>query len=64
MIRIDPLTEEGKFDTDFFGSPEYNSYRSRVEWYVLQEGFDLEIKTHVMCLLDRYWQVQITPFDS
>ena len=36
MIRIDPLTEEGKFDTDFFGSQEYNSYRSRVEWYVLQ----------------------------
>lgn len=62
MIRIDPLTDEGKFDTEFFGSKEYAAYRAKVEWYVLQEGFNLEQKTHILQLLDRFWQVQITPF--
>lgn len=64
MIRIDPLTDEGKFDTDFFGSAEYPAYRARVEWYVKQEGFDLEMKIHILCLMDHFWQVQITPFNS
>lgn len=64
MIRIDPLTEDGKFDTEFFGSDEYNAYRARVEWYVMQEGFHLEQKTHILQLLDRFWQVQITPFGN
>lgn len=64
MIRIDPLTEDGKFDTEFFGSDEYNRYRARVEWYVIQEGFNLEQQTHIIQLLDRYWQVQITPFNN
>lgn len=64
MIRIDPLTEDGDFDTEFFGSKEYSSYRARVEWYVKQEGFDLEIKTHIIQLMDHFWQIQITPFND
>lgn len=63
MIRIDPLTEDGKFDTDFFGSEDYNLYRAKVEWYVIQEGFNLDQQTHIIQLLDRFWQVQITPFN-
>jgi hypothetical protein len=64
MVRIDPLDTEGKFDTEFFGSAEYPLFRAKVEWYILQEGFDLEQQTHILCLFNRYWQVQITPFKS
>lgn len=64
MIRIDPLTEDGKFDTEFFSSDDYNKYRARVEWYIIQEGFNLEYQTHIIQLLDHFWQVQITPFSN
>lgn len=64
MIRIDPLDDEGKFDTEFFGSKQYNGFRARVEWYVIQEGFNLEANTYILCLFNRYWQVQITPFNT
>lgn len=63
MIRIDPLTDEGKFDAEFFGAKDYNQYRARVEWYIKQEGFSEEPNTYILCLLDKYWQVQITPFN-
>lgn len=62
MIRIDPLTEEGIFDTDFYGSSDYNLYRERILWYVKQEGFDLKPDTYFIFLVNHYWQVQITPF--
>lgn len=63
MIRIDPLTEDGKFDSDFFGEKEYYRYRARVEWYIKQEGFDAEPQTYILSLMDHYWQIQITPFN-
>lgn len=64
VVRIDPLTEDGAFDTEFFGSNEYNRVRARVEWYIKQEGFDTTPGEHVMCLLDRYWLIQVTPFEN
>lgn len=62
MIRIDPLTTEGRFDTDFYGSEDYHLYRAKVEWYIKQEGFELQADTYFLFLFDHYWQVQITPF--
>ena len=63
MIRIDPLADDGTFDTDFFGSDDYNLYRLKVEWYIKQEGFDKKPDTYFLHLVGHYWQVQITPFD-
>ncbi len=64
VVRIDPLTEDGAFDTEFFGSDDYNRFRSRVEWYIKQEGFDTTPGEYIMCVMDRYWQIQVTPFNS
>jgi len=60
MIRIDPLTVEGRFDTDFYGSEEYKSVRDKVLWYLKEEGFAERPDTYFMQLFDHYWQIEVS----
>lgn len=62
MFRIDPLTKEGVFDSDFFGSDEYPAISKKVEWYLHQEGFDSKDTEFVITLLDHLWVVKCKPF--
>jgi hypothetical protein len=62
MLRIDPLTETGVFDTEFFGSNEYTHHRKLVEQYLKDEGFDTTTDTITIQLGDHLWCVRNTSF--
>lgn len=62
MLRIDPLTDTGVFDTEFFASNEYNAHRKLVEQYLEREGFDTTTDTITIQLGDHLWCVKNTPF--
>lgn len=62
MLRIDPLTETGVFDTEFFGSDEYPHHRKLVEQYLKAEGFDTTTDTIIIQLGDHLWSIRNSPF--
>lgn len=62
MLRIDPLTENGVFDTEFFGSNEYTAHRKLVEQYLKDEGFEDTTDTIVIQLGDHLWSIKNAPF--
>jgi hypothetical protein len=40
MVRIDPLTEEGAFDTDTFNREDYYTLTDVLKRYLKAEGFN------------------------
>ena len=62
MLRIDPLTETGVFDTEFFGSDEYPHHRKLVEQYLKAEGFENTSEPIVLQLGDHAWSIRYAPF--
>lgn len=64
MLRIDPLTESGTVDGEFFGSEEYAAHRNAVEKYLKDEGFEEITKPITIKLLDRLWSVRNTSKQS
>jgi hypothetical protein len=58
-IRIDPLTYDGRFDTEFYGSENYSSIRDKISWYIQQEGFDSMPDTYFLQLYGHYWQIEV-----
>lgn len=62
MLRIDPLTDSGVFDTEFFASEEYTAHRKLVEQYLKNEGFDTTSDTIIIQLGDHLWSIRNSPF--
>lgn len=57
MFRIDPINEDGSFDTDFYSSYDYTSFRKALERYLKQEGFT-EIEEPIkFSFANRLWYV-------
>jgi len=57
VFRIDPIKENGSFDTDFYGSYDYASFRKALERYLKEEGFT-EIKEPISFkFANRLWYV-------
>lgn len=59
IIRIDPLTYDGCFDTDFYGTEDYSLIRDKVLWYIKEEGFDLKPNTYFIEILNHCWQIEV-----
>lgn len=62
MFRIDPLTDDGVFDGEFYCSKEYTAYYKKVEWYLKVEGFNDIEKEIVIRLFDHLWIIKKAPF--
>jgi hypothetical protein len=62
MFRIDPLTDDGVFDSKFYASEEYTSFYKKVEWYLKTEGFDTTPNEIVIRLFDHLWIIKHNPF--
>jgi hypothetical protein len=60
MIRIDPLTYEGRFDSDFYADDSYKQIRKKVEDYIRAEGFLDKPDTYFLNLFGHYWQIEIS----
>ena len=58
MYRLDPLDEGGKFDLDFFSSPEYKKEGQLLVDYLIDEGFE-EDGNYVIKFKGRTWEVVI-----
>jgi len=56
LYRIDPLTLEGTFDNDFYGSDEYADEVRVLKYYLKEEGFDEKMKEEfIITIKDRAW---------
>lgn len=60
MLRLDPLTEAGDFDIEFFAQEDYPSYRDIAERYLKNEGFDIISEPIGIQIADRWWNVWST----
>lgn len=58
MLRIDPITEKGTVDVDFFSSEEYQKYYRIVEKYLKDEGFDLLEEDFIIEIADHTWSIR------
>ena len=58
MLRIDPLTEKGTIDVDFFSSEEYIAHSKIVEKYLKDEGFETITEDFVIQIVDRLWSIR------
>jgi len=58
-IRLDPLTFDGRFDVDFYGSENYCSIRDKILWYIKQEGFDTKEGVYFFEMCNHYWQLEV-----
>ena len=58
-IRIDPLKDNGTFDTDFYESSDYKCEASIVKKYIIDEGFAEDKRQFSIKLLEREWWVNI-----
>ncbi len=56
-FRIDPLTDEGTFDNDFFASPFYESEKLSLSNYLMDEGFDTLKNDFIIDYRSRRWHV-------
>jgi hypothetical protein len=57
MFRTDPMTDEGKVDTEFFASAEYVAERECLVKYLYDEGFNLKEEEFVIDFKSRRWHV-------
>jgi hypothetical protein len=64
VFRIDPLTEDGVFDGEFFSSKEYSLYAKKVEWYLKIEGFEDTTNEIVIRMFDHLWIIKHNPFKN
>ena len=62
MFRIDPLTDDGVFDSEFYSSQEYTTFYKKVEWYLKMEGFDTTPNEIVIRMFDHLWIIKHNPF--
>ncbi len=60
MVRIDPLTYDGRFDTEFYASESYSEIKKKVLWYITEEGFMNKPDTYFINIYNHYWQIEIT----
>lgn len=56
-MRTDPLTDDGRFDTEFFASHEYEAEQKNLIQYLKTEGFDLKEEDFVIDFRSRRWHV-------
>jgi len=57
MFRIDPLTENGSIDVEFYISDDYSKHKKILENYLNQEGFENIEEPIVIQLQGQYWSV-------
>jgi hypothetical protein len=56
--RTDPLTDDGKFDVDFFGSSEFETEQKSLVNYLNLEGFDKFEEEFVIDYRSRRWHIK------
>jgi len=57
IFRTDPLTDDGKFDVDFFASSEYVAEQKSLVRYLTTEGFAEINEEFVLDYRSRRWQI-------
>ena len=57
MFRIDPIKEDGSFDTDFYGSYDYVMFRKALEKYLKEEGFKNILEPIRFKFSNRLWLI-------
>lgn len=57
MYRTDPLTDDGKFDVEFFSSSEYEAEQKSLIRYLITEGFNQFDEEFVLDYRSRRWHV-------
>ena len=57
IFRTDPLTDDGKFDVDFFASSEYVAEQKSLIRYLTTEGFTEINEEFVLDYRSRRWQI-------
>jgi hypothetical protein len=57
VFRTDPLTDDGKFDVDFFSSPYYKRDQENLIRYLYWEGFEAMKKPFIIDFQCRRWQI-------
>lgn len=57
MFRIDPLTENGAIDVEFYISDDYSKHKKILENYLKQEAFEDIEEPIVIQLQGQYWSV-------
>lgn len=57
MFRTDPLTDDGKFDNDFFISPFYKDEQKSLIEYLYLEGFELKTEDFIIDYRSRRWHI-------
>jgi hypothetical protein len=59
-FRTDPLTDDGKFDDDFFMSPFYETEKKCLVDYLILEGFENETDDFIIDFRSRRWHVLLS----
>jgi hypothetical protein len=57
VFRIDPIKEDGSFDTDFYGSYNYVMFRKALERYLKTEGFKEILEPMIFQFANRSWRI-------
>ncbi len=63
-MRTDPLTDDGKIDTEFFASCEYSEEQKSLVRYLKLEGFNDKTENFVIDYRSRRWHVTFTTKDE
>jgi hypothetical protein len=56
MFRTDPLTDDGRFDHEFFASPFYQAEQQSLIKYLQMEGFDVT-QAFIIDYRSRRWSI-------
>jgi hypothetical protein len=57
MFRVDPITEEGKVDLEFFASEDYKIESKILSDYLKKEGFEVKEGRFFIDFYGRTWEV-------
>jgi len=57
MFRTDPLTDDGRFDNEFFASPFYRDEQRSLVKYLDLEGFSEKKEDFVIDYNSRRWHI-------
>lgn len=57
MFRTDPLTDDGRFDNEFFVSPFYEDEQRSLVKYLELEGFSEKKEDFVIDYKSRRWHI-------